>query len=119
MKLTKGAGVTAVIPCCPGNEPFAEGISLLKKRGRFGFFSGLVGDSPFSKDHLNIIHYRELNVSGGYGCRVSNNREAVHLLSGGFDRVEDLPFDFISWDELESRLGVIESPNKIFTCFNP
>ena len=100
MKLTKNRGVDAAIPCCPGNEAAAISLELLAKRGRFGFFSGLVSED-LSKIDFNLIHYKEITAVGGYGCSLKHNREALHFLASGVLQVKEMITKAITLKEVE------------------
>lgn len=69
----------AAIPCCPGGEGFESCLRALGRRGRLGFFSGLVGAGPGAAA-LNGIHYAEQQVYGSYGCGLSDTKKALALL---------------------------------------
>ncbi|MHB8126638.1 MAG: zinc-dependent dehydrogenase [Desulfitobacteriaceae bacterium] len=108
MKVTEGMGVDVVIPCCPGIEPFALGLNLLAKRGRLGFFSGLIGGNSLGAD-LNLIHYKELFVSGAYGCSISHNKEALRLMAEEKVQVRNMITRRISLDEVLSGLEMVRN----------
>ncbi len=110
--LTKGMGVDVAIPCCPGIEPFAQGINLLSKRGRFGFFSGLMGKDSLGAD-LNLIHYKELFLSGAYGCSIGHNREALSLLHTEKIKVRDMITKRISLDDVLAGLEMVRNQAEI------
>lgn len=117
LEITRGRGVDVVIPCCPGNAPFATALSVAAKRGRVGFFSGLTDSEGLTNSTLNLAHYRELSIAGAYGCSLSDTREALEILPrldiGG------LPSLNVSWDELEGTVAQLAPYNHIFTYFIP
>ncbi|HWQ89642.1 MAG TPA: zinc-dependent dehydrogenase [Desulfitobacteriaceae bacterium] len=112
MRITKGGGADVVIPCCPGSEPFIQGINLLAKRGRLGFFSGLTGGSFPEKD-LNLIHYKELFVSGAYGCSVGHNQEALSLIAEGIIAVKNMITRKISLAEILQGLEMVRNKTEM------
>jgi L-iditol 2-dehydrogenase len=112
MRITQGRGADVAIPCCPGTEPFIQGISVLAKRGRLGFFSGLTAGSFPEKD-LNLIHYKELLVSGAYGCSVGHNREALGLMAEGKIEVRTMISRKISLAEVLQGLEIIRSKTEM------
>lgn len=118
-EITKGVGADVVIPCCPGNEAFLMGLSLAAKRGRFGFFSGLVAQEGFPGAILNLGHYRELEIIGAYGCSLRHNREALKLLASRKVDVRDIASLTVSWQELPRILSQLKPDNHIFTYFKP
>jgi len=108
MQITKGAGADVAIPCCPGIEPFSQGINCLAKGGRFGFFSGLIGNTALGFD-LNIIHYKELLVSGAYGCSLSHNRNALQLIAEDKVNVKNMITQRLSLDEVRTGLEMVRN----------
>jgi L-iditol 2-dehydrogenase len=107
-------GIDAAIPCCPVNSGMELSLKVLKNDGKFGFFSGLTGDEPISRQMINLMHYKELKVSGAYGCGVKDGKKALKLLQDGFD-VTDLPINFISLADVEKTLCQIETTDHLIT----
>ncbi|WP_148136110.1 zinc-dependent dehydrogenase [Candidatus Formimonas warabiya] len=103
---TQEKEINVIIPCCPGMEPFGQAINLLGKRGRLGFFSGLMGDHQGQAD-INLIHYKELSVCGAYGCSSGHNRTALSYLAEGKVKVKDMITRRIGLDEVMSGLEMV------------
>lgn len=118
-ELTRGKGADAVLPCCPGSAPFLLGIEIAAKRGRIGFFSGLTDSAGITHAALNAIHYKELTVTGSYGCSTADNREALELLACGKVDTKGVPSLELSWQELTLALSHLEPQEHIFTYFYP
>lgn len=108
MQVTKGTGVDVTIPCCPGMEPFSQGINVLAKRGRLGFFSGLTAITAFGLD-LNSIHYKELLVFGAYGCSLAHNKEALRLIAEDKVPVKNMITRRLSLDEVQTGLEMVRT----------
>ncbi len=106
-EITGGRGADVVISCCPDPAAFEAGVAVLTKRGRFGFFSGLIrGSEPLVVD-MNLIHYRELTMRGAYGCSTAHNRTALRLIGGGQVRVKDLITRVIGLEEVVHGLDMV------------
>ena len=116
--ITGGKGAGAVLLCCPGSAPFEMGLFAAAKRAEIGFFSGLT-EKSISTAAINLIHYKELTVIGGYGCTQKDNRNALELLTSGRISVKGAPANTISWRELEKNLREPEPTENIFTYFRP
>ena len=69
-----------IINAAPSIETFLTGINRLDKGGRFCIFSGFTNCSTLPADLLNEVHYRQLKISGAYGCTRRNMEEAVVIL---------------------------------------
>ncbi|MFA4885628.1 MAG: zinc-dependent dehydrogenase [Desulfotomaculaceae bacterium] len=113
MEMTGGRGADVVIPCCPSPKNIDEGLTMLAKKGRFGFFSGLVQESKAPSPDLNMIHYKELSVFGAYGCSAQHNRTALALLASGAIKVKDMITRIIGLDELLSGLENVAAMKEI------
>jgi len=106
-EITGGADV--VIPACSDPEVLAQGIEMLNKRGRIVFFSGLPhGYENIPLDH-NMIHYKELQISGAYGCTSEQNRKALKILAARKIAVEELITHQISLDELINGFELVDA----------
>ena len=117
LAITKGKGVDGVIPCCPGLEPFSQGINLLAKKGKMGFFSGLIGKDNLGFD-LNTIHYKELTVTGGYGCSLAHNQEALRLIAEGQVQIKKMITRNLSLEEVEDGLEMIRNSSELSIVVN-
>jgi len=117
-EITRGKGADILIPCCPGQEVMNSGLKMLTRRGRFGFFSGLIQDSQAGQVDINLIHYKELSVYGAYGCSAEHNRTALNLISRGKIEVKDLITHTISLDEVLSGIKMVAEMEGIKTVIN-
>lgn len=113
MEMTGGRGANVVIPCCPSPDTFGYGLEMLAKKGRFGFFSGLLQEHQAPAPDLNMIHYKELSVFGAYGCSSRHNRTALALLGSGTIKVKDMITRTIELDEVLSGLENVASMKEI------
>ncbi len=80
LKDTTESEFDAAISACPDISAFNLGIAKLRKGGRFCFFSGLPKNKKIHTNSANLIHYKELKVSGAYGLTIKNMREAIEVL---------------------------------------
>lgn len=65
---------------------------------------------PELLDH-NLIHYKEIQIFGAYGCTSEQNREAVRLLSTGRINVKYLITHRIFLDELIESFEMVDTHN--------
>ncbi|HEX3012467.1 MAG TPA: zinc-binding dehydrogenase, partial [Syntrophomonadaceae bacterium] len=117
-EITDGKGADVVIPCCPSPEALGTGFKILAKKGRFGFFSGLIMDSQAANIDINLIHYKELMVYGAYGCSTLHNQAALKLLSNGKIQVKDMITRAIALDEVSAGIEMIASGREIKIVIN-
>jgi L-iditol 2-dehydrogenase len=81
MEETGGLGADIVITACASPDAQMEAIELAKNRGRINYFGGLPKGSPKLSIDSNIIHYKELLVTGSHGCVPRHHKAALALLS--------------------------------------
>jgi L-iditol 2-dehydrogenase len=105
---TKGIG--AVIQCCPFGGSTDLGLKLLNKGGQFGYFSGLheVQDIDW-----NLIHYKEIQMIGAYGCTARQNAKALELLTEL--PVDDLVGKILPLEELETGLREMRDLEELYS----
>ncbi|GBC61608.1 alcohol dehydrogenase [Desulfonema ishimotonii] len=74
-------GFDAAINAAPASATFSDGLTRLKPGGTFCIFSGLIDDAPVPVSALNEIHYRQLHITGAYGCTFAQMKAALEILS--------------------------------------
>lgn len=113
MNISRNKGVDVVIPCCPDPRAFNSGLHMAAKRGRFGFFSGLTWEEPCLSFDLNLIHYKEIKMVGGYGCSINHNKRTLEILSSGKVEIKDIPIRAINLEEIEKGLKMVEDMSEL------
>ena len=81
MQETDGLGVDVVIVASPSPEAQALSLHLVAPRGRIDLFGGLSKDNNIVKMDNNIIHYKELILTGASSSLGRQNWEALALLA--------------------------------------
>lgn len=80
---TGGLGADVVITANPSPEAQQDALLMAKNRAIVNFFGGL----PKTKENVllntNIIHYKELFVTGAHGAMPIHHRKAVDLIASG------------------------------------
>ncbi len=80
---TGGRGADAILVAAGVREAIEQAPSLAAIRGRINLFAGLPsGESGVLLD-ANLIHYRELIVTGTTGCSTEDCRRAIELIGAG------------------------------------
>jgi L-iditol 2-dehydrogenase len=77
----KGADV--VILAAPSHQAQADAMRLAATGGRVSFFAGLPKDRPSTEIETNLIHYKELRVSGTTACSTLDCSRAAALVAAG------------------------------------
>lgn len=80
-KDTIAADFDLAMNCCASHIAFSLCITKLCKGGRLAFFSGLTKNEEIDTNLLNLIHYKELVLSGSYGPKSSDMAEGLSFCS--------------------------------------
>ena len=80
---TEGRGADVVVVAAGVREAMESAPALAAINGRINFFAGLgAGDTVVRLDS-NLIHYRELIVTGTSACSTDDCRRSLELISSG------------------------------------
>lgn len=80
---TQGKGVDATIVAASVPELQECAPSLTRVGGRICFFGGLPSDRPFIRLDSNLVHYKELVITGTTGSSTQDCRRAAELFTSG------------------------------------
>jgi L-iditol 2-dehydrogenase len=80
---TAGRGADLIMVATGAREAAEEAPALAATRGRVNLFAGLpVNESAISLN-ANLIHYKELIVTGTTGCSTDDCRRSLEMISSG------------------------------------
>jgi L-iditol 2-dehydrogenase len=90
MSLTGGRGADVVITACPAPEAQVTALKVAAMNGRVLFFGGLPADRAVVGLDTNLVHYRQLTVTGTTRQSLRQYRAVLRLIEDGLLRVDDL-----------------------------
>lgn len=96
LKETDGLGADVIITACPAPEAQNDALLMAKNRARINFFGGLPKEKEQVTLNTNIIHYKELFITGAHGAMPIHHQKAIDLIASG--RVDVTPFISRSYD---------------------
>ena len=82
MSLTKGIGVDNIITAASVPEIQEEALELVAINGKINFFAGLQAGKEEIKINSNVIHYKQLRITGTTGASLKQFRQTVKLSQG-------------------------------------
>jgi L-iditol 2-dehydrogenase len=77
---TNGEGADVVIVAAPSHQAQQSAVELAGLGGRINFFGGLPKDKPHVNLNTNLIHYKELLVTGTTACSTDDCRRAATIV---------------------------------------
>lgn len=88
-EVTNGAGADVVIVCIGATELAQDALELARDGGRVNYFAGFPKGST-SQMEPNLIHYKELQVTGGSNARRRDVKRAIEVLESGAIDVDEI-----------------------------
>jgi threonine dehydrogenase-like Zn-dependent dehydrogenase len=99
----------AAVNAAPHVSALTDGLSRLRSGGRFCLFSALPGSETLPVSLLNELHYREIQVSGAYGCTREQMQRALGILDAHRDSAAWLVEESIGLERVPDALSAILS----------
>ncbi len=87
---SSGNGADVVIVAAPVHQAQEQALQLAGTGGRINFFGGLPKDRPTIQFDSNLVHYKELVVTGTTACSTSDCRRAAEIVNTGKIDLSDL-----------------------------
>jgi L-iditol 2-dehydrogenase len=87
---TGGRGPDVIIVAAPSHAAQETALQLAGIGARINFFGGLPKDRPTINFDSNLVHYKELLVTGTTACSTSDCRRAAQIISSGRVSLADL-----------------------------
>jgi threonine dehydrogenase-like Zn-dependent dehydrogenase len=76
-----GAGADVIIVAAPSAEAQRDALHLGAPGARINFFAGLPKEDPTVRLDANLIHYKELVITGTTACSTNDCRKALSLIT--------------------------------------
>ncbi len=80
---TGGRGADAIVVAVGVHQAMEEALALAAIGGRINLFAGLPGNDAGIRLDANLIHYKELIVTGTTGCSTADCRRSMDLIRSG------------------------------------
>ncbi len=95
VKDTVDSEFDAVMNACPDFIAFNLGIAKVAKGGKISFFSGITKNEHVETNLLNLLHYKEVNLTGAYGLTKKNMEDALPFMARNCSFLEKLVEDIV------------------------
>jgi L-iditol 2-dehydrogenase len=104
LELNHDKGVDVIIVATGSKAAQAQAIRIADIHGRINFFSGLPKHDPIVEFDSNLIHYKELVVTGTTGQTLVDYRACLSLVEAGRINVKDLVTHRYPLSEIDAAL---------------
>lgn len=117
-RLTDGRGVDVCITANPSPKSQIKSLELTAVNGRINFFGGIPSGSDLSGFDTNLIHYRQLIVSGTTRQSVSQFRKVVKLMADGVLPVAKLVTHRYKLEDIQTAIDSMKTGQGIKHAIN-
>ncbi len=119
LKETNGRGVDIAIIAAPSREAQSSAIEILAHHGRVNCFGGLPSGQEMVSFNSNLIHYKELCLTGTTGSSVKQFRTSLFLVASGKVDVRSLATKCFSIKDVDEAFEYAASKQGLKTIVLP
>ncbi len=107
-EVTGGLGVDSIIICIGVPTLVNDALNMARQRGRINIFAGLAAKG-WAEIEANLIHYKELEVTGSANSRRADYQIALQLIETGRIKVEPMVTDRFPLQSARKALDKVAS----------
>lgn len=116
---TDGRGADIVITANASVETHQQALQMVRNRGRINFFGGLPKGAPPIALESNLVHYKELLITGSHGSVPRQHRLALELLAGGVIAGQEYITHTYPLEEIHAALEAAETHRGMKVIVHP
>lgn len=114
-----GRGADAIIVAAPVHAAQETALRLAAIGGRINFFGGLPKEKPTINFDSNLVHYKELVVTGTTACSTSDCQQAARIVNAGLIDLSDLVSQRFSLNHAQQAFSAAEDRNSLKIVVEP
>jgi L-iditol 2-dehydrogenase len=119
MKLTDNHGADIIITAAPVHAAQESALDLAAIGGRINFFGGLPKDRPTIHFDSNLVHYKELVVTGTTACSTADCWQASRMVNRGLVDLGDLISQRFPIDQAKQAFEAAENRTSLKIVIEP
>ena len=112
-------GADVIITAAPVHKAQEDALSVAAIGGRINFFGGLPKDNPTIQFNSNLVHYKELIITGTTACSTADCWQASRLVNQGLIDLSDLVSQRFSLDQAQEAFASAENRNALKIVIEP
>lgn len=116
---TNGEGADVVITANSSVETHLQALHMARQRGRVNYFGGLAKTAPPFEMSSNLIHYKELMLTGSHGSVPRQHRLALDVLARGVIDGQALISHRYPLDQIEQAFAMAEGHQGLKVVVQP
>jgi len=115
---TGGLGADVIFTANPSPQSHGDALLMAKNRGRVNLFGGLPAGARVELD-TNLIHYKELLVTGAHGAVPRHHKQAIDIIASGKLDMKAFISHRFTLDEIGEAFRVAESKEGLRVVVKP
>jgi len=116
---TDGLGADVIYTSCPAPQAQIDALHMAKNRAKVSFFGGLPKNASNVLLDTNLIHYKELFITGAHGAMPIHHSRAVELIASGRIDVKKFLTHRFPLDEIATAFKTAEEYGGLRVVVNP
>lgn len=109
MKATNGYGADAIITACPVPAVQSLAVELATLGGRVIFFGGIPADKEPVGINTNLVHYKQLILSGTTRASLAQYRKTLNYISSGVLDISPLVTAHFELKDIKSAIDLAKN----------
>jgi len=116
---TGGLGADVIFTTSPSPQAQVSAINMAKNRARINFFGGLPKDKSLVALDTNIIHYKELFITGAHGSMPIHHLRAIEMIASGVINVKQFITHNFALNDILRAFEAAEKHEGLRVVVNP
>lgn len=116
---SNGRGADVIIVAAPVHAAQETALTLAAIGGRINFFGGLPKDRPTINFDSNLVHYKELVITGTTACSTDDCWQATRIVNSGLIDLSDLVSQRFPLREASSAFTAAEDRKSLKIVLEP
>jgi L-iditol 2-dehydrogenase len=116
---SQGRGADVIIVAAPVHAAQESALTLAAIGGRINFFGGLPKDRPTINFDSNLVHYKELVITGTTACSTDDCWQATRIVNSGLVDLTDLVSQRYPLQEAVSAFAAAEDRKSLKIVLEP
>lgn len=119
MEMTNQSGADIIITACAVPEAQTQAMESAAEHARINFFGGLPKGQEHIRFNSNLVHYKELTVTGSHGCCTYHCQKSLELQNSKVINLKPLVSNVFELSEIEQAFEAAMNSKGLKTLIRP
>jgi L-iditol 2-dehydrogenase len=118
-EVSDGRGADVIITAAPSKAAQESALQIAAVGGRINLFGGLPKNDPYIRFDSNIVHYKELIVTGTTACSTFDCLQAADLVRSGIIKLDGMVTSRYPLSEAKAAFDAAEDGTNLRVSLEP